>query len=129
MSTLSNSLKLIKFRKKHFLIFLFANLVFFVTPLGTSLLISEIFNQLQGIPTINIKVMNLAVILPFTYILQMLGLIFFVVFMVRFLVRIYTLLRKNLMEYILERHQYERLSCSFYSSCTCFLFSITSVLR
>ena len=102
MSMWRNTIELIRFRKKIFFSFFFFNLVFFLSPLASSLLISEIFNQLQDVPTIEIKVMNLAYLLPLTYVVQIVGFVFFVFFNVSFLMKTETLLRKNLMEGILE---------------------------
>ncbi len=102
MNIMKNTFQLIMFRKKLFGTFFIFILLFFLSPLGTSLVISEIFNHLQGISTIEIQLFGLMLLLPLTFLVQIVSFVFFILFYIRFIMKIRTLLRKNLMKGILD---------------------------
>jgi ATP-binding cassette subfamily B protein len=96
-------MRLIAFKGKLFLGVLIFNMMFFLSPLGTALIVQEIFNKLQDLGTVEISMWNLIYLLPVTFIFQIIGFVIFIILLVNFQWQVFTLLRKNLLQGILKQ--------------------------
>ncbi len=103
MSVLRNTLKLISTRPGVFFMTLLFNLIFFISPLGTALVIQDVFNKLQNFESFFQFGINGAIsLIPVTFAIRVSALSIYIFFIVKYIWQSYTLLRKNLLEGILE---------------------------
>ena len=87
----------VKFQPFRFFIIWLMSFLFFLMPLVSSLIVREIFNDLQGIPQSRIDIWTLVAIFFVVNIIQIIMDVAWVVIMYTFLISIRILLRKNML--------------------------------
>ncbi len=103
MSVLRNTLKLISTRTWIFVMTLIFNLIFFISPLGTALVIQEVFNKLQGADSFfHFGINGVISLIPVSFVIRVTALTIYIFFIVKYIWQSFTLLRKNLLEGIME---------------------------
>jgi ATP-binding cassette subfamily B protein len=98
-----NSIQLIKFRYKLFIGSVLLNIIFLTLPLVTTLIIREIYDNLQGIHSFSINIWYLVGFIPVTYGIRVLALLLSVIFMWAFSLSCMNLLRKNMIRGIFDK--------------------------